>query len=185
MTATLADTNKLTLSLDTIGLPVNLLGLDFSDTSGYHLLQKPIHLNVSCEGVRALYGQNLNLNFRAITNYTCHSETDTKAYSVALKLHDNNTSFDPKTIVTAFSPNNDKLNDNFDLSYLPIDNCLDEFQSVEVFNRWGSRFTKAPTEIFRGMVATSPAGFISILFITKGDNTKTLLAFTGKGSWYF
>ncbi|MDX5346657.1 MAG: gliding motility-associated C-terminal domain-containing protein, partial [Hymenobacteraceae bacterium] len=37
-----------------------------------------------------------------------------------------------------FTPNNDNLNDYFEMPSLPKDNCSDSFSKIRIYNRWGS-----------------------------------------------
>ncbi|MBO9641168.1 MAG: gliding motility-associated C-terminal domain-containing protein, partial [Siphonobacter aquaeclarae] len=47
------------------------------------------------------------------------------------------------------TPNNDGKNDFFYVEDLPQDNCIQQFEYVEIFNRWGKQVYRDTKRTFR------------------------------------
>ncbi len=58
----------------------------------------------------------------------------------------------------AFSPNGDNKSDVFRIAILPIDNCQDQFESVQIYNRWGEQVFESTQRDFAWDGKDHPAG---------------------------
>ena len=83
-----------------------------------------------------LLGKEYQFSFKVMDDvcYTALGDTLNFTVSVAdilLELE----KFIPTNVIT---PNNDGLNEYFEIPDLPVDNCAGQFQSVRIYNRWGT-----------------------------------------------
>lgn len=76
---------------------------------------------------------------------------------VLLKLDDgaNDINFQPPNV---FTPNGDGKNDTFTIPNLPPTNCKDEFEKIEIYNRWGAVIFSSTERDFAWTGADFPAG---------------------------
>lgn len=88
--------------------------------------------------------------------------------NVLLKLEDiiDGFAFQPPNV---FTPNGDGKNDTFTIPNLPPDNCQDEFERIEIYNRWGVVVFSSPSRDFAWTGTDFPAGvyFYSLFYKNK------------------
>jgi gliding motility-associated-like protein len=57
-----------------------------------------------------------------------------------------------------FTPNQDGKNDTFKITNLPIDNCADSFQKIQIYNRWGQLLFESNERDFEWNGGNAPDG---------------------------
>jgi gliding motility-associated-like protein len=76
-------------------------------------------------------------------------------------------------LINFFSPNGDGINDYFDMSNLPSDNCAEKFSLIEIFNRWGNRIFKSTDRNFKWDANDLPDGMYFYQIVYKNISYKS------------
>jgi gliding motility-associated-like protein len=97
--------------------------------------------------------------------------------TIKMRLRDlgTNTNFQPPNV---FTPNGDGKNDTFTIPNLPPNNCSDEFEKIEIYNRWGALVFSSPERNFAWTGGDLPAGvyFYTLFYKNKSfKGTVTML----------
>lgn len=100
----------------------------------------------------------------------CFAKTS-DSLTVKIKIIDStfSTSFFTPNIIT---PNNDGKNDVFEILKLPQNNCIELFDKIEIYNRWGTRIFENNNRNFSWNAINSPNGlyFYIIYYTTEKFN---------------
>lgn len=90
------------------------------------------YFNAACGGKTGTYP----VTFKAVTRFCGFEYVDSLRYNVSLLYEPDSLGILPNLI----TPNGDGLNDEFSLAKIaPVENCANQFDFVEIYNRWGKR----------------------------------------------
>jgi hypothetical protein len=157
------------LRLDTVNLPL-LLGkfaYQFERVEGTGPLETTFHWDPGCwVFVDDTYEVDVTFTFQLADN-RCFNPLINEL-PITFKIKDPDGSDDDFLPPNIFTPNNDGKNEFFAMlrenelgeleEILPLDNCLGEFVSFIVFNRWGKQVFESVNRDFRWDGADMPAG---------------------------
>jgi hypothetical protein len=144
-------------------------GFAFTVIEGTSPVQTSFTWNPDCSVFKnGVYENNYTFTFRLSDNRCFHVLDDTFELNIVLRDVDGgDDDFLPPNI---FTPNNDGLNDFFAMvkeespgsgelvNILPQDNCLGEFVSFSVYNRWGKQVYQTVDREFRWYGGDLPVG---------------------------
>jgi gliding motility-associated-like protein len=110
----------------------------------------------TCEMLAKTNGQDLVVQFTVVDRPFCNA-VGTTSRSVRFKLRDlgSEVKFNPPNV---FTPNGDGKNDAFVIPNLPPDNCADEFERIDIYNRWGAVVFTSNMRDFAWTGGDLPAG---------------------------
>jgi hypothetical protein len=90
------------------------------------------YFTAACGGKSGTYP----ITFKAVSRFCGFEYTDSLRYNVTLAYEPDNMGVLPNLI----TPNGDGMNDEFSLAKIaPVENCANQFDFVEIYNRWGKR----------------------------------------------
>ncbi|GAA4450571.1 hypothetical protein GCM10023189_11420 [Nibrella saemangeumensis] len=131
------------------------LGMEFTDKTGLPTLQSTFRWNPTCALLEGKDEATFTLDFVADDRSCQPKNKDTTTVTFTLK----NLPVDYDiTVPNVFTPNNDGVNDYFAVPELPLDNCSEQFRSVEIVNRWGKRVYYSTDRQFKWLGEDIPAG---------------------------
>ena len=146
-------------------------GFTFSDIKGVSGLQSLFSWSPDCSIFKdGVYANNYTFRFSLSDDRCLNAKADTIA--INLKISDVNGSEKAVYLPNVFTPNGDTFNDyfalegieskegfNFDeLVALPKENCVQHFESVKIFNRWGDLVFESTDRKFRWHAPQESAG---------------------------
>jgi hypothetical protein len=120
--------------LSSDSLPANF---SFEPVTGQGSVRSTLQWLPECTDLTPeLGGRDYIFNFKVADDICYSARADTVQFRVSIQdiqivLDD----FIPANVIT---PNNDGLNEYFSIPDLPVDNCAGQFQSVRIYNRWGT-----------------------------------------------
>jgi hypothetical protein len=119
-----------------------------------------------------VYTNNYSFKFNILDNRCLNAKGDT--ITIDMKISDVNGTDEKFKLPNVFTPNNDQYNDYFALEgidpspteginldalvNLPKDNCVQQFQSVKIFNRWGDLVFESTDRKFRWYASQESTG---------------------------
>jgi len=90
------------------------------------------YFTAACGGKSGTYP----VTFMAVSRFCGFEYIDSLRYNVTLKYEPDSMGILPNLI----TPNGDGMNDEFSLAKIaPVENCANQFDFVEIYNRWGKR----------------------------------------------
>ncbi|KAB7727913.1 T9SS type B sorting domain-containing protein [Rudanella paleaurantiibacter] len=131
------------------------LGVSWRDLFGRPSLQSGFLWQPSCELLQGKEEATFVFDFVADDRSCQPKHADTTSVTVRLK---NPTVDYTLNIPNVFTPNNDGINDFWSVADLPADNCSEQFQSVEIVNRWGQVVYRTKDRNFRWTGANTTPG---------------------------
>jgi hypothetical protein len=165
--ADIAPRDKLRLDTENLGQLPGKFAYRFEKAEGTGPLETTFHWDPGCwVFVDDTYEIDVTFNFR-LADDRCFSQlVATAPITFTIKDVDgSDANFLPPNI---FTPNNDGKNEFFAMlrenelgeleEILPLDNCLGEFVSITIFNRWGKQVYQAVSRDFRWHGDGVPAG---------------------------
>ncbi|MFN0049372.1 MAG: gliding motility-associated C-terminal domain-containing protein [Cytophagales bacterium] len=117
-----------------------------------------------------------NITFVAKAFFDCAENFTTTEISVKVQVRDTiSGAFSNVNIVT---PNNDNINDYFEISNLPTNNCGDQFESIIIYNRWGSQIFQDTKLDFKWNPANAADGlyYYSLIYNNKTYKSWLMIA---------
>lgn len=150
-----ADRDNITLKAKGRGFNLADVGMQFEEKSGVGTVTSPFAWNPDC-GI--LHGEdNATFVIDFITDDNTCSKNRSDTVTVTLTIHDPvaEYAFEPTNV---FTPNHDRQNDYFTITNLPLDNCKEKFESIEIYNRWGRLVYQSQHRDFRWEGDNYPAG---------------------------
>ena len=149
------DTDSLLLEL----IPNDSLpeGFTFENTSGLGSIKSRLQWIPECRDLNSdLTGKSYLFSFKVIDDVCYAPLGDTlnlhvNISDIVLNIED----FVPTNVIT---PNKDGLNEYFSVPNLPEDNCAGQFQSVRIYNRWGTEVYLTTDRDFEWHAENLPAG---------------------------
>jgi gliding motility-associated-like protein len=136
------DSNRDSISMRAVGRGFDLdeLGMKFQNKFGRGKLISPFTWNPDCGVLDGKESAEFIIDF-ITDDYTC-SPNHTDIVTVHLTIRDVVSEGTFKNY-NVFTPNQDRYNPTFRLPNLPVDNCKDRFESIEIYNRWGRQVFKS------------------------------------------
>ncbi len=143
------DPDKDPMILKALGDGFNLadLGMQFaSGQSSTGVIRQPFAWTPDCRLFQVKPDGKLRIAF-LVQDEDCINQTDTVYVNMVIKDIDPQANLNE--IPNVFTPNGDSSNELFTLSqFLPRDNCSDQFQKIEVYNRWGLKVFESTSREF-------------------------------------
>jgi len=132
-----------------------------SPVSGVAKLDVPFYWKITCDNLNMVKNNNFIIDF-VIENNSCQpNRFDTVSATLQIKDHIANYDIQPYNV---FTPNGDDKNEYFTMmdhktgiNLLPVDNCQDQFDRIEIFNRWGKEVFKSNDRNFKWYGENFPA----------------------------
>ncbi|GEO03147.1 hypothetical protein AAE02nite_08110 [Adhaeribacter aerolatus] len=137
-----ADKDEITLSVKARNFDLASQPIKFTPKTGTGSVTSPFNWQIDCG---ALSQASYILDFTATTTKCGTPVTSTTSIEVNLA------SEVPVTFIPAniFTPNNDGLNDYFQMPTLPPDFCKSVFSDIKIYNRWGGLVYKSTDRTFK------------------------------------
>lgn len=112
------------------------LGFEFNEVEGIGKVSSVFIWTPECLSLEdGLKVMNHEFNFIVSDKRCLNAKSDTITLKVNIEdIEYNLDEFKPYNV---FTPNNDQVNDFFELENLPPDNCENQFVAINIFNRWG------------------------------------------------
>jgi len=164
--------DNLTLSLISAKENVGLQGFTFQGAKGQSPIESVFSWNPDCSILKnQVYENSYILQFLLADDKCINARADT--LKITIKVSDVNGSDKDFYMPNVFTPNGDNHNDYFALEgienelngvnydekiSLPKDNCVDRFESIKIFNRWGDLVFESTDRKFRWYAPDQLAG---------------------------
>ncbi len=136
-----------------------LEGFDFTPAEGTSPIETTWVWNPDCTIFQdGIYENDYTLTFRVADDRCFSATADTVKIKIKIKdIDGSDENFYPPNF---FSPNDDGINDYYAmeikdvetgefLNVLPLDNCVAQFQSVRIYNRWGGQVFESADRNFK------------------------------------
>ena len=139
-------------------------GMKWANKNGRPELQSPFSWQANCATLAGKKEAFYTLNF-ANTDGSCQPKnTDTTSVVIHLKTPVIN--YNDVRIPNTITPNGDGKNDFFTVVSLPLANCSEKFERVEIYNRWGKQLFESTKADFKWDAPNLPAGvyYYTIVF---------------------
>lgn len=134
------------LSAVPIKFDLKATGMIWTDKSGTVKIVNPFSWKPDCSLLQGKDSMSYKIDF-IVENNSCNIDRyDTVSVNIILK--NKIASFDSFKPSNVFTPNGDGKNDYFSLD-LPENSCFEQFESIEIFNRWGSAVFKSSDRNFK------------------------------------
>lgn len=180
--------DKLSLSLIEAKGDVEPQGYSFSSVEGTSRVESVFSWQPDCSIFQnGILENKYTFSFRVADDRCVTAAADTVSVSVTVRDKDSSgKTFIPPNV---FTPNGDGCNDYFALEgigpcplnpdgnqrpdqlvSLPPDNCVNRFESVRIYNRWGGQVFESADRKFRWYATDQPAGVY--YFIVKYSNNE-------------
>jgi hypothetical protein len=157
---------------------VKPVGYTFADAAGKASVTQPFSWTPDCSIFEnGIYKNNYTFKFKLTDDQCYSSKSDSTVIKINVKdIDDLDTAFLPANVIT---PNGDGCNDYFAMEgfdsetcngvnidgttsdskvSLPLDNCLSQFQSIRIYNRWGGEVFKSNDRKFKWHALDDAAG---------------------------
>lgn len=131
-----ADNDAITIRANGRGFDMAALGMTFRNGStGIGRITEPFVWIPDCATLEK-FGDQFIIDFTIQDNRCAPNHLNTVSVQIDLSDYETVTgSFEPPNV---FTPNReDEANETFRIPTLPPDNCKDQFEKIEIYNRWG------------------------------------------------
>lgn len=128
------------------GFALGGAGMQWTDQSGTGTVSGPFEWIPTCELMEGLPEKTFIVDFITEDNSCNPNRYDSVKVELVVRDQMVDYEFLPPNV---FTPNDDGKNDHFSVDDLPLDNCIEQFQYVEIFNRWGKRVFRETKSNFR------------------------------------
>jgi gliding motility-associated-like protein len=146
---------QLNLSSAGLGFSLRQLGFVITDTIGVSPLRARLRWMPDCDLLEA--GPRVfSIQFLTVNRAKCGIES---FQTIRLKI--NLADFEAASadrFPNAFTPNGDNIGDAYRITELPGDTCLDQFEYVEITNRWGEIVYRSEERDFAWFGSGRPSG---------------------------
>ncbi|WP_338769749.1 gliding motility-associated C-terminal domain-containing protein [Bernardetia sp. ABR2-2B] len=130
------DGDRLSLSARGVGFVLSDLGMQYENKQGFPVLESNFSWTPECDILEGEFSKEFKVIFTASDTTRCGLRASTpKTLVIIVEDASVNLDFTPANV---FTPNSDGINDTFYIPNLPEDDCNDQFQGVEIYNRWGT-----------------------------------------------
>ncbi len=140
------DPDVLKLSAQGRGFDWKSVGMQFQEKSGQGPLTSPFAWTPECRVMNGKSEARFEMDFLTEDNSCLPNRFDTTRVTIILK--DRSSNFEI-TVPNVFTPNNDGKNDAFSVPELPQSTCSEQFERVEIYNRWGTKVYASTSRLFR------------------------------------
>ncbi len=165
------DPDRDTLKLTAVGqgFDVKAAGMKFTDKFGLPMLESPFAWKPTCDLMAGKTEATFVVDFIA-DDRSCQPN---HTAITTVTFHVKNPSFNADIKVpNIFTPNGDGFNDYFAVKDLPENTCDEQFQSIEVTNRWGQTVFKSADPKFRWYGTNAAVGTYYYLLTTSKRTLK-------------
>ena len=128
------------------GFDLKSVGMIWTDKDGVAKIVNPFAWKPDCSFLKGKDQAEYKIDFITEDNSCSPNRFDTTSVKITLKNKIAN--FDVFKPANVFTPNGDGKNDYFALD-LPENNCSEQFEYIEIFNRWGSSVYKSVDRNFK------------------------------------
>ncbi len=129
------DGDRLDLSARGVGFRLADVGMQYQNKQGFPILESDFSWTPECDVLEGEFRKEFKVLFTASDTTRCGLRASTpKTLTIIVEDATVNLDFTPANV---FTPNQDGKNDTFYIPNLPEDDCNDQFQGVEIYNRWG------------------------------------------------
>ncbi len=122
------------------------VGAQWADKSGVGSVTSPFSWALTCNLLNRKDTETYKIYFVTEDNSCSPNRYDTLQVNVTLKNATASYDFKPSNVIT---PNNDGKNDYFDVADLPENNCFEQFEYIQITNRWGQTVFKSSDRKFK------------------------------------
>ena len=136
------------------GFDLKAVGMIWTDKNGVARIVNPFAWKPDCSLLGGKDETEFVIDFITEDNSCNPNRFDTTSVKITLKNKVAN--FDIFKPANVFTPNGDGKNDYFSLD-LPENNCSEKFESIEIFNRWGTSVYKSTDRNFKWTGAEFPS----------------------------
>jgi gliding motility-associated-like protein len=153
------------------GFTLEEMGMQFQNGAGIKKLTQPFLWKPTCEALKKLENNSFVIDFITEDNSCATNRMDTVTVTIDLKDYElpQGTEFLPPNV---FSPNHDGKNDFFHIPNLPPDNCRDQFERIEIYNRWGKVVFEGNNREFQWSGVGFPTGIYFYLIKYRNSTYK-------------
>jgi gliding motility-associated-like protein len=130
-----ADTTQLSLFGLGRGFTMGEMQMDFLNSIGVREINSPFAWTPDCSMLAGKSERLFTIDF-ITEDKSCLAARDTTTVNILIRDVISDAVLNLPNVIT---PNQDGKNDCFQLSGLPPDNCIQQFEEILVFNRWGTR----------------------------------------------
>lgn len=157
--------------IDLVALPIGFdfkkSFMTFQNKEGVGKISSEFSWSPTCALLQGKDSKEYIVNFRTKDN-ACDQKQDT--ISVKLILKNNLSAERPLEPFNTFTPNEDGINDYFNLGVIPEDNCNRRFVKFEIYNRYGKLIFQTADRNFKWNGDKEPTGdYFYVLYFT--DNS--------------
>ena len=131
-------------------------GMQWTNKNGRPELQSPFSWQATCATLAGKQEAYYTLDF-ANTDGSCQPK-NTDTTSVVIHLKTPIVNYNDVRIPNTITPNGDGKNDFFTVISLPLSNCTDKFERVEIYSRWGKQVFESTRADFAWGAPNLPAG---------------------------
>ncbi|QIP14525.1 gliding motility-associated C-terminal domain-containing protein [Spirosoma aureum] len=149
------DRDTIRLSAVGRGFDYKAMGMNFTDKTGPVALQSLFGWKPTCELMAGKSEATFVVDFIADDRSCQPKHTDTT--TVIFHVKDPSVAADIK-VPNVFTPNGDGYNDFFAVNGLPENSCAEQFNKVEISNRYGRTVFTSSDPKFRWLGTNDPAG---------------------------
>ena len=136
-------TNLLTLKVVPDRFSLKDFGMEFTNVSEItHTVSSDFQWIIDCDKLENTEKKNFHMWFILNDNSCDSSGIDTVEVTINVNQEVKIEEFITYNI---FTPNGDKENDDFIVRGLPRDNCVNQYVSFEIYNRWGKKVFESDT----------------------------------------
>jgi gliding motility-associated-like protein len=154
--ATDPDNDPIVLRAVGRGFNLEEVGMNFrNNRTGIGKITEPFSWLPVCDNILSDRSTYI-IDFIVTDNSCARNRSDT--ITVELEITDHIMTFDGFEPPNVFTPNGDGKNDTFFIPDLPVDNCRDGFERIEIYNRWGKQVYIGDNREFSWNGAGFPTG---------------------------
>lgn len=166
-----ADGDSVFLDLADREMLAQTLNVQFEPASGTQRAFTSFSWTPQCEHLNPDFtGEFLEFKFAASDDKCYNSRTDTVTINVVYQdVPGEYEAFLPPNI---FTPNQDGVNEYFEVPDLPKNNCRSEFQHINIFNRWGDLVYSSANREFQWSAQDNPNGIYYYIIQFRGFEYK-------------
>ncbi|PKK38318.1 hypothetical protein BWI96_00575 [Siphonobacter sp. SORGH_AS_0500] len=140
------DNDPITLTGNGRGFTLASAGMSWQNRSGTGKASGPFEWIPTCALMEGLPEKTFVIDFVTEDNSCNPNRFDTVKVELTIRDRMVDYTFTPPNV---FTPNDDGKNDYFSIDDLPLDNCLEQFEFVEIYNRWGKQIFRDTKPTFR------------------------------------
>jgi len=130
-----ADNDSLQIRIIDLPSQIDLQDFIFEAVPGEGEASAVFEWSIDCELSEDTLSSDFTLAFAVFDNYCAFPQSDSIVLQVGLS--EESQIFAELNPPNVFTPNGDNINDEYFIPNLPFGDCGSQFESVEIYNRWG------------------------------------------------